>query len=389
MKVDDLVMDQGQRRLYVFERKLSPESEIRGEQLSGLRRVIIHNAYLTEEVSDLLQDAGVEAVPYRPLKSTEVHFYVPAQGHLHIVNSRGIIRLQRDLDQVEMLEHILGRNIAVQVNHYGNQRAKASKRFRDFAYDLVDRAFDKLKEEKQHIQQQGSIAVMLGPHEAWEGALQDMEIVAEEENDFLNYKILKIGDKVAIAFDYIFADQARNVLGEFYTMVDSHFEGLDVEVFHYGKIGLLNSALAIGQVCVPISALDEKRIHGGDRRLSPIHNQLYLDEQTAKRFAELVEQKPFTGTTVNTISVLGQTRKGLELNLQAGGDFLDMEWLVMASLDHGVHSGYPRIRNIRYYFAGVGSDKPLEGKTLGDTPEPKEQESRIAKAFVELIRRGK
>ncbi len=209
------------------------------------------------------------------------------------------------------------------------------------------------------------------------------------QNDFLNYKILEVGDQVVVAFDYIFADQARNVLSQMYSTLSARFGGIDVSVFHFGKVGLLAPSLDIGHICVVTGSIDEEDIQQGDLRLSPIHNQLdpQRDREIAKEFAELVEEPIHYGTTVNTISVLRQTKQALEQDLKAGGDFLDMEWSAMAGLDHGRRSCYPHLGQIRYFFAGIGSDNPMKGATLGNTAYPRETERKVAEAFLELIRR--
>ena len=65
-----------------------------------------------------------------------------------------------------------------------------------------------------------------------------------------------------------------------------------------------------------------------------------------------------------------------------------MEWIVMASLDAGSESTYPGIGTIRYFLAGVGSDKPLKGQTLGNTEYPKQVEQSVAASLLEIVRRS-
>ena len=50
-------------------------------------------------------------------------------------------------------------------------------------------------------------------------------------------KILKINEKLVVVLDYIFAGQAEDVLGEVFTNLSSSLKGINVNVFHYGKVG--------------------------------------------------------------------------------------------------------------------------------------------------------
>ncbi len=380
--MSDLIMDGEQRRQYVFDRKLHPDPARALDQTKSLRRVIIHHAQRTQEVEELLGRAGVLAERYVPKKSTEAHFYVIPQGDLHVVNSRGITRGIRDEDQAKALSDILCKPVPLALDHYQNDPASVSKRFEDFAYDLVRDAFNHL--DTDEIQLKRSFPIIIGPQKHL--TLDGIVCEHSDDNDYLSYKVLRIGKQPVLAFDYIFADQAKNVLSRVYATANAYLPGTNMHVLHYGKIGLLNPFLDVGQVCVPHAALDENKAVDGDLRPSPIHNQLALHTPASRIFKETVGQPIARGMTINTVSVLQQTKTRLQTALDAGGDFLDMEWAVMASLDHGYNSMYPSLGRINYYFAGVGSDKPLAGKTLGDTEFPQEKLSLIAEAYTRIIR---
>ncbi len=380
MNVADIIMRGDALQTYVYDRKLHRDEGRRKLQTQGLQRIIVHNAQRTEEVENFLRGVRVEAEKYFPKRSTEAHFYDPKNGDLHVVNPRGTIRLVRDEDLAwALISHL---RVDFEIDHYEGSEVKATRRFQQFAYELVDEAFSHLNPEQ--IKDQRSIDIFIGPHSSLK--LEAGEEQASQENDFLNYKILKLGDRVAISFDYIFADQAKNVLNQVYNHLSALRAQINVNVFHYGKIGILNPDLEVGQTCLPHTSLDENKVLNNDPRKSPIHNQLTLETEEASRFVKLVGEEPYQGTTVNTISVLRQTRSSLQSCLAVKGDFLDMEWAAMASLDHGANSSYPNLGKIRYYFAGVGSDKPLEEQTLGDTEFPREKERLVAGAFLEMRR---
>lgn len=376
-----LVMNSEQRRIYTFDRKLYPDPGKREEQLIALKKITIHNAFRTAEVENLLKQAGVKVEKYFPEKSAEAHFYDWTTGHLHVVNPRGEMRLVRDHDQSIILEEIAGRPIVRSVNNYSGSRVSASKRFTDFAFELVDEIFQTLKEDD--LQKKGLINLLIGPHNSLDTSNCSVETV--KEHDFLNYRILTINNQLVVNLDYIFADQARNVLSQFYLICNS-FENLDVNVFHYGKIGLLNPNLDIGAICLPTGSLDENSLINDYISVLLINNQLAGSSDASEMFRELAGEEVHTGITVNTTSVLNQRRDTLEKDLAANGDFLDMEWSVMAGLDHGYKNSYPNLGRINYFFAGVGSDKPLEGKTLADTSYSADSEETIANAMKEIIK---
>ncbi|MBN2368192.1 hypothetical protein JXC34_04165 [Candidatus Woesearchaeota archaeon] len=376
---EDYVMDLEQRKAYVFDRKLSPNAGKREEQIKGLKRIVIHNAFTMQEIEKALENAE----KYYPGKSTEPHF-MHFNGDLHVVNSRGIMRGVRDEDLVHALGELIGKKIELEVRYYKDDIGMAFRRFKEFSFNQVAEIFRKI--DKDAVKKEGGLYLLFGPHKSL--SLNGLKPDFESVNDYLNYKLLHLGKKTVVAFDYIFADQARNVLGQIYSSLNSYFSDITVNVFHYGKIGLLDPARKIGDICIPVAALDENKIIEGDCRAYPISNQLCLDKNFSELFASSVKEKTYQGTTVNTISVLRQTRKALERDLKAGGNFLDMEWLVMSSLDHGFKSNYPRIKKINNFFAGIGSDKPLEGRTLADTEYPADKEKKIADAFVEIIKRS-
>jgi len=204
----ELVMDKEQLKKYVFERKLHPDPEKREEQLSNLNFVIIHNAHTTQEVEELLCRARVSYERFTPKKSAEAHFYNAKEGMLHLVNSRGVIRHIQDTNLIEALSDILDRKIKFEIEHYMKDPAKASRRFHDFAFNLVADIFEKL--DSKEIEKQGNLNLVFGPHASL--PIEKVDVIFESKNDYLNYKILKFQDKIIVAFDYIFADQAKNVL---------------------------------------------------------------------------------------------------------------------------------------------------------------------------------
>ena len=377
-------MNRNQRKQYALKRKMHHDKATRDSQIKGLKRIIIHNAYRASEVEDNLESAGVKPdLIYFPEKSTETHFYVANTGDLHAVNSRGVTRLIRDINLHETLCEVLGKDLELKINHYQKSPSRASKRFEDFAFSLVHEVFEHVDRNK--VQEKGEISILVGPHESLKISNKQ---VYTAKNDFLNYTILNIEGNTVIAFDYIFADQARNVLSQAYLTINADFDGLDVNVFHYGKVGLLSPGAEVGQICIPTGALEEDRVIQGDCRMSPIHNQLdpMFDSETADFFRKMMDAEISYGTTVNTTSVLKQTTETLQRDLEAKGKFLDMEWSTMAGLDHGYKSCYPCLGQIKYFFAGVGSDNPLEGKTLGDTRYPRDIEIRVASTFLNMIK---
>ncbi|AJF62060.1 TPA: hypothetical protein HA239_05635 [Candidatus Woesearchaeota archaeon] len=373
----DRVMVQKQRETYTFDRKLHPDSRVRDDQLKKLSEVVMHNAWKTSELETEIKGL----VKYFPEKSTEPHFWDSKKGILHIVNTRGVMRKFRDTDLVESLSEILGRQLTLKVNNYKDDAAMAGKRFEEFAFSLVLEIFKGIN--PKDIVKSKEIVVMLGPHRSLK--FNGIKAIRENTNEYLNYKILKLNNKLVICFDYIFADQARNILSQIYSMTSSYFLGVDLNIFHFGKIGILNPDLKVGDICIPIAALDEMKVVKGDFRTYPIYNQLEFNKKVSGIFRKSIAEEVHAGTTINMTSVLKQSKSSLEHGLKAGGDFLDMEWSVMASLDHGYHSNYPNLGSINYFFAGVGSDKPLEGKTLAETKYPREKEEKIAAAFLKII----
>ncbi len=366
------LMTHEEMKVYTYERKFHTDPEIRKTQLENLNIFKIHNAFRTEEVEELFDDASISYIKYKPSKSQEYHFYIPSTGNLHVVNTRGDIRLLRDQDQYRVLKEIAGYNsLKRNEKHYKNSQARASIRFTEFAFNLVNELYPYI--DAKAIDEQGQINVILGPKESLD--TNDITIEKESQNDFLDYRILRIDDKPVINFDYVFADQAKNILDNFSIITRANFPDADINIFHYGKIGLLNIDLQVGDICIPTGALIEKKVVENNAAVHPIYNLLDIDKNIAGLLEEIVGEKVHRGLTVDTVSVLRQQRKNLLACLDAGGNFLDMEWKSMSTNVY-----------MNYIFAGVGSDKPLEGKSLANTKYPRLKEKKITQAFKEIIR---
>lgn len=382
---DDLVMNAEQRKLYMYERKVPADAKERERLLALLKRVFIHNGYHTEEVSDSFAQLGIAPKLYYPEKSTEPHYFDPTSGNLHIVNSRGEIRLMRDLDLFDVVQEIVP-EVELQINDYKDAVA-ARVRFREFAAKKVESVFGVLDQTnlKKEIICRKRMTLLFGPHVSLP---EGLDALATEEDDYLNYKLFVVGEEPVISFDYIFADQARYILEQMCFLLNAAGKEMDVRVFHYGKVGLLAENTRIGQIVTPTGSLDEKTVLAGRNQLYPIYNRL-VDPELQEQFTALIGECPYQGASVNTVSVLQQRRFNLDRVKEAGGSFLDMEWGPMAGLVQGFPSSYPRIRAIDLYFAGVGSDKPLEGATLGETKYPRDVEKKVVAAYLEIMKAWK
>lgn len=411
--IDDLIMNQEQIRTYVLDRRFSSDNMQRQQQLEGLKKIMVHNGFTEDEVRQELIRSGVSFYEYNPKESSEGHFYDHSQGIIHVVNTRGDTRLVRDKDLGWAIGEILKMNVETSIVHFEDSPSRASQRFTQFAFDLVDGAINLITKDHiishlyggapikvilspNQIHDNSTLNIMMGPHKSLD--LSGVEVLHKEQNDFLNYHIFRIKEKIAISFDYIFADQAVNVLQKLYSKLSAEFKGVNVNVFHYGKVGVLNPEYNVGDVFVPTATISERAILKGrkDKRTSPIYNELSGDNAEAEIFRKYVGTY-YKGTAVNTTTVLRQTKKNLQLDLDAKGDLIEMEWAGMSGLDNGHETRHPNLGDIRYFFAGVGSDKPLVGEVLGNTqydkPKegintkvyPRDVERRIAQTYLKII----
>jgi hypothetical protein len=206
------------------------------------------------------------------------------------------------------------------------------------------------------------------------------------DHEYLNVRVLTIGDNVVVNWDYIFSDQADRILRQFYLSCDAALPGVELHVVHYGRVGALSPFVHVGDLCIPVNAYEEEGLSNDSRQKYPLQNTLITNPDIGRRLDDILRTtgptRLFSGNTVNTTSVLNQTRTQL-LAAQRVASFLEMEWLHIGLV---LKDNYPNIKSISRYFAGVASDEPLAGKTLGDTPSPKAEERRLAEGLVELIR---
>lgn len=391
------LMNNESLKSYILTRSFHKDAMIKQEQLRNISKVIVHNAKSSFEVEQGLKTyvAG-DYLKYLPPKSTEVHFYFK-DGTMHISNPRSAERVAREINLNEGLEMLVGREIPLQIMNYRNNRVKANVRFREFAFTLCDRAFSDI--EKLYESFPESLNLIFGPHESLGKSIdvildsRDDERNKDPENDlreFLNYKIIALGDKLVLAFDYVFSDQARDILETTYHQLNARYsetlkngERANVNIFHYGKVGILNSDLDVGTVAIPSQAMDELKMKKGEVSIIDLNNRLAQDNEYSEIFKGMVNPG-FTGMTLNSNAVLRQKRANLIEARDKGCAFIDMEWAAMAGLDLGMSNVYPAI-TVNHFFAGVGSDTPLTGKTLGNTSYPAGKEGLVASAMLYLI----
>ncbi|MFH1401159.1 MAG: hypothetical protein ABIH41_06590 [Nanoarchaeota archaeon] len=386
---EDYVMDDESMARYAAQRVFDPSN---ADVAFRMRRLVVHNAHLLGEVADEVMGKG-DATLFYPPKSTEPHLWVPSSGELHVVNARDPIRLVREENLAWALNRTVRKDdpIDFAVHHYRDDAALARFRFGHFAEALARNVMACM--DHGAVSKKGRLDVLLGPYDALDVGDVDAVVPIHSgidslfpmKNEFLNYRII---DDHLINLDYAFASQLKNVLDRLYVAIAAYFPGADVNVFHYGKVGVLRDDVTDAHACVPRYALDANKIADGRLRRSEIPNELVSPGDAAEAFAALVGGPVYVGTTVNTTSVLKQTRSQLLEYLACGGDFMDMEWSPMSSLDHGYNSAYEGLGTLRYFLAGARSDAPLSGTNLGNTDYHRGLEFRIANAFRGMIREG-
>jgi hypothetical protein len=391
---NDHILSGDSLKKYVFDRKTHPDESERDLQLKHLKEIKIHNGYRVSDVVSLLKQAGVydEQMMYIPKASTEPHFFDALKGIIHIINTRGNIRLERDLNQARALEQILGRDIIININHANESlgaegtRFTARRQFKRFAYELAEDCFCNLDAEKIRVQKK--MYVLIGPHSSLQ--VSKDEIVHSCEDDFLNYRILEKENRQIINLDYIFSDQAINILNQIFAITNDNFvsENMKVCVLHYGKVGLLGTrngrSIPIGSCTIPDRAYDEADLFNGYGTSFDLHNRFAQDVRLKEYLSDILQDYVPIGPSLNSISVLGQKRSILRYARELGIQEIDMERLGISTLRPGFKTRYPYINDIEFYFAGVGSDSPLDGATLGNTEHPYGSEKKLAQGILSI-----
>jgi hypothetical protein len=368
------LMDDEKRVQYTVDRQLHPDEAIRAKQLENLEHLVLHNGFKPEEVEPEM--GGF--LKFKPIASVESNFYDEATGTLHVINTKGDIRYDRIRHHFGILGRATEQKLNWDIKHFGGEQKFASARFRDLAFELVNEAYDRLDVEE--FTHDGVLNVIFGPFDNFP-LDEGIEVIDEIKNDFLNYRLLDMGGYFAVNFDYVFADQAKNVIEQFCLATNNEVLGAWVNIFHYGKVGVLDSKANVGDVFVPTGFMDEKLLKDNLQTIYPINNQLLINPKATEMLEKYVGSF-HEGSTLNTASILRQKRVVLEEARDLGATTIDMEWGPMASY----HNHYDGVDAVRYFFAGVGSDKPLEGQTLAETKFEKRQLNNIARAFTDMIR---
>jgi len=231
----------------------------------------------------------------------------------------------------------------------------------------------------------------MGPFESFK--FNDTEILHENYNDYLNYKIIKINNKLTILFDYTFAGQADDVLNKIFSNLNANhnLSGIEARIFHYGKVGVLNKQydkdrIRIGDLCIPDSFIIEDDPEKGEFCKYNLKNELSSDRILIEKFKEYTKNKLHFGSTVNSKPILRQKRLEFEQYIMEGGRFLDMEWARIGLIEIGKKIRYSNLGKFKYYFAGCASDDPLNGINLGNTDYKRENEFPISRFYKKIIR---
>lgn len=380
------LMDREAIRSYILPRVLPAEDQ-RDDVLVGLKGMIIHHAYQSEEVRRKLHGAGLVFSEYKAPLSDEAHFHTPETNTIHVVNPRDPERLIREINLFAALKELLESPLTARVSYFNDDPSKANDRFKEFAANLVDDALD--ERVMSEIGKRGLLNIVMCPFEAF--SLDNTDVLKEGNGEYLKYKVLHLGDEVVLLLDYIFAQQAEDVLDRIYMKIGSTTPGVCVNLFHTGKNGAMNtlgeSEISPGDICIATGFLDERKLIAcGDERIHSFRNELHDDQEYGAFFAEAVGRPIHYGITVNTRPVLNQKRVFLEEARKKGGRFLDMEW---GRLSRAGMVSKPGLGWIREFFAGVDVDLPLEGRTLANSDYDRDQLRPIADAYKELIRMQK
>ncbi len=406
------IMSNNALSIYIGDRKLIPEKYryLRDHQLSTMKKAVIHNAYTLDkvltsfdtehiEISTLTAGCRPGLLPrntplmFRPKRSAETHLWLP-KGELHIINTRGHIRLGRDKDQIKGLGEIQNKEIKLEVRQYGGGKDAAAAQFRSFGFQRAQSVFEHLP--LQRINKEGSLFVIFGRHASMKYDGVDMIYDSEENgnnqvlNEYLKVKVFGMNGRTVVHFDYAFGDQEDILMRKFYQQCADHLDPVDVHVFHYGSVASLSEKIGYNAVVTPEGAMEEKLVVKDDFTIMPLRNQLVTNSDVAHYFAQIIDEVIFRGNTLNSSSVLQQQKTVLEKAAKTHNDdcaqFIDMEMLALAS---NVAAAYPNVIPY-YYLAGIVLDQPLEQeKSLGDLSYPYDQEQKIAYAFKEMIRAGK
>lgn len=386
------IMGPEQRLSYTVDRKL--DALRAEEQLAGLQRITLYNGFLEQEVAPRLGDRHE---PFTPPKSVETHWFDPCTGHLVSYNPRGTTRFTRDYSQATVLREALSttdRELTIEVVHRHDDEAEPPRWFPKNARRLNRELFRTLEARRPGaLAQQESLDVIMGPHDALHVTEEELVVDSIDGgayNDYLPYRLLDLSGRVVVNFDYIFADQARHVLDNLLETVNAYHRDMAVNIYHYGKVGLLRGDLHVEQniVLAPNGAFDETQLREGTGHW-PIRNQFSRNGEAAERFAAAVAAEVHHGLTYHTNSILHQTREELTAakhHGDNGGTSIDMEALLITVPYFGFRAWLPRIRTINHFLAYVPSDEPLLGKTLADTSFPTERQERIGAAVKAEIR---
>jgi len=383
------LMSDNEIEKYIIERTLFPKEEDRIEQLSKLEKFIIHNSFTSDEVKKTLKDAGLDFEEYFPNKSKESHFYVPETKSIHIFNNKDPERFERDKNLILGLEDIFRKGLKLKVINYHDRPEEAVDRFKKFAFKLVDEVFNNIKGD---INKEDYINIIMGPFESFE--FDDTEILHENDNDYLDYKIIKINKKLTISLDYVFAGQSYDVLNKIFSNLNANHNlaGIKARIFHYGKVGVLNKVndngiIKVGDICIPNAFITEEDSEK-DKSFCKynLKNELSSDKRLIERFKKETRKILYFGSTFNSMPILKQKRSNLNQILEKqNARFLDMEWTKIGFIGMEKRTMYPYLGPFKYYFAGTASDIPLEGINLGNTNYKRESEIPISEFYKKII----
>lgn len=388
---DDLVMDPVSWRKYSLQRvgwkdddgnRINPANNRDDYNLlkETVNRFVIHNGSLGSEVLEEY-DGGLREMDLN--LGRERVFLDEREGTMHIAQPVSKSRGERfeDMIYTGCVLSCPDWNVSLESRLLNDDRHHTLRRYSDLAYDFVKDV------SLTHDKLDGIDFITLGPLKWFKKYGSDVDVIEENNNEYLNYMITEIEGKKTLNLDYVFSDQAKEIVDQllrtYYGETPDHAERRRVNILMYGKVGGIaapkNSYETVSKLLNDRDiSLDEIR---ESTELSQNINDIVIpngivstydieyNNDVHTRLANVFSREDKAPDYIlNSTSVPLQKISTLQKGFQVGCNAVEMESHYATQVINTARSQFHNLE-IRQGFVGFISDLPLYGTTLAENPD--------------------
>jgi hypothetical protein len=220
----------------------------------------------------------------------------------------------------------------------------------------------------------------MGPINWFKKYAKGVEILEDVENEYLNFMVAEIEGKKVLHFDYIFSDQAKEIID--HLLVTYYGETPEdnqtrrkVHILMYGKVGGIRPPQEINQIVIPNGIISDYDIEYKNNMFTKLANVFCTNDNDMNYI-------------LNSVSIPLQRRSILIGGQAKGCSITEMEAHYATQIINTARSQYHNLEIVQG-FVGFISDTPLDGITLAENPDQRPGRKKCVEMITEYVKESK